>query len=167
MRSYNTKLTQCRLQEVLDYNPETGEFLCKGPTRGGVIAGTLAGCLCGDGYRRISIDNQVYLAHRLALLYMIGEWPDKDIDHINGSRSDNRICNLREATGSQNMQNNNKAHGRSKYRGVWWHKRGGKWEAAIKIDGKSVYIGLFLTEELAAKAYQQAQIEFHPFATKP
>jgi hypothetical protein len=78
--------------------------------RAGDVAG---GANNGDRYRRIRVDNQLYQAHRLAWLYMTGEWPSNGIDHINGHRADNRWANLREATQSQNMANGRRLHQRT------------------------------------------------------
>ena len=164
MREYNTSLTYDRLQEVLDYSPETGEFRWKVTTARSVKVGALAGYLDNNGYRKIRIDKEHYLAHRLAWFYMTGEWPGKDIDHRNGDPTDNRICNLREVTNSQNCQNSARSWGRSKYRGVSWHKGGKKWNAQISVDGQRMHLGYFPTEELAAVAYQEARRKFHPFA---
>src|SRR5260221_8009897 len=93
-----------RLRTIIDYNPMTGMF-CRKITRGNQIAGSEVGCM-HLGYRRISIDRKHYEAHRLAWFMTYGRWPEKQIDHINGNRSDNRIANLREANKAQNNRNN-------------------------------------------------------------
>ena len=164
MRRYNDALICSRLQEVLDYSPETGEFRWRVATNRRVKIGALAGCLNSKEYRKIRIDRQVHFAHRLALLYVTGKWPVTDVDHRNGITTDNRICNLREANRSQNNQNSMYSSGSSKYRGVCWSKNDRKWKAQISVDGSNKYLGLFATEELAAEAYRQAQKKYHPFA---
>ncbi len=80
------------------------------------------------------------------------------VDHINHNGLDNRKANLRPATKSQNSRN--KRLGRkntsSKYRGVHWHRRFGKWQAAIRINRKPIHLGYFKNETEAAKAYDAA-----------
>src|ERR1700719_1662744 len=103
-----------RLRELLSYDPETGVFRWLVRKRQNVKAGDVAGSFDGCGYCKISIDRRAYKAHRLAWLYMTGEWPPAEIDHINMNRADNRFANLRLATRHQNMANqrlyaNNKA----------------------------------------------------------
>jgi hypothetical protein len=164
MRKSDSTLTQSRLQEVLDYNPETGEFRRKVATSSRAKVGAVAGGLNIRGYWQISVDNEQYYAHRLAWLYMTGEWPDKGVDHRNGVITDNRICNLREASNSQNGQNSLYSRGCSRYRGVCWNKRKNKWLARIVVNGKQIFLGYFSIEELAAASYQEAQRKFHPFA---
>lgn len=164
MRKTNCNLTRERLQEVLDYDPDTGIFKCKVSRSRRVKPGDVAGCVNGHGYWRITVDYTSYWAHRLAWLYVTGVWPTLNIDHINGIRSDNRFGNLREATTTQNHQNSRFSCGRSKYRGVSWHKKANKWQTQIKINGKSHYLGLFDTEKDAAESYQSARRRLHPFA---
>ena len=79
------------------------------------------------------------------------------VDHINGDSLDNRRSNLRYATQSQNIANSKpRIGGTSRFKGVHWNKRAGRWAAAIKINYKSKYLGLFDTEQEAAEAYRQA-----------
>lgn len=98
-------LSQQRLHEILDFNPQTGVFVWKISPRENVKRGTVAGWHNGKKMRRISIGHKCYLLHRLAWFYVHGKWPDQ-IDHINGDRTDNRLKNLRPATNSQNQANN-------------------------------------------------------------
>ena len=100
----NGILTQVELKELLHYAPDTGGFLWR-KGRSNVVAGTRAGTPDKDGYVIIRIDKRHYRAHRLAWFYVIGVWPRAIIDHINRNPFDNRFCNLREATHSQNQHN--------------------------------------------------------------
>lgn len=101
-----TILTQERLRACLDYNSETGEFfwLAPNPNAHSIAPGQRAGWHNGKNAQRIGIDGKCYLAHRLAWLYVHGVTP-LQIDHINGDRRDNRLCNLRSADNSQNQAN--------------------------------------------------------------
>lgn len=115
-----------------------------------------AGGIDGKGYVRIGIDGGQYRAHRLAWLYVHGVWPKSQIDHINRNRRDNRICNLREATGTQNNGNMPARNVSSKYKGVGWHKETRKWRAFIRIKGKAIHLGVYNYEFDAHEAYMSA-----------
>ncbi len=158
-----TDLTAQRLRELLHYNPDTGIFT-HAKSRQGVIFGTIAGNM-ERGYLRIRLDKVIYYAHRLAWMYVHGEFPQDDTDHINGNRADNRICNLRPATRAQNMQNQIAARGNGKsgYLGVCWNRVNRKWEANIKAEGRPRRIGLFDNPADAHAAYVAAKKQAHPF----
>lgn len=91
-----------------------------------------------------------YLAHRVAWAIHYGNWPIRQIDHINGIRSDNRITNLREATVRANSINR-KRHREGNLCGA--NKCGNKFRARIRIGGKQINIGTFDTEQDASRAY--------------
>lgn len=84
-------------------------------------------------------------------------------DHRNGDGLDNRRANLRRATKAQNNRNRRKTIGYSKYKGVGWHEN--RWCAQIKVNGKKIHLGRFISEEDAARAYDAAaRREFGEFA---
>lgn len=141
-----SKITVEQLSSRLLYNQDTGEFhWVSGPN-----SGRLAGSIEPNGYRRIKIDGTRHYAHRLAWLWKTGEWPRGQIDHINRQKDDNRICNLREATPSQNRMN-------SKSSGVRFRPGLKKpYRAVIKVSGKSMHLGYFPTHKLARQAYLAA-----------
>lgn len=134
-------LTQDRLKSVLDYNPETGIFTWKVSNSPKGLKGRDAGSGV-NGYIRIGIDRDQYLAHRLAWFYVYGEWPTNQIDHINGDRLDNRIENLRDIERGDN-QRNMKLSQRNKIgiTGVYWSKTKDKWYVQISINGKRKHLG--------------------------
>jgi hypothetical protein len=150
-------ITAERLRQLLHYDPDTGVLtwlINRRGYNGGVRIGDVAGWISTKGYRKIRIDGREYRAARLAWLYMAGEWPKAEIDHIDGDRADDRFCNLREATASQNLANAPmRADNTSGFKGVSWCKRAGKWRAHIKINGKSRTLGRFATPERAFIAY--------------
>src|SRR5579872_763292 len=98
-------VTQERLKEVLIYSRTTGEFRWSQTPRSGVKAGAIAGNFSDPSCQRIRIDRKEYKAHNLAWLYVHGEWPRGELDHIDGDPHNNRLTNLREASHSQNLGN--------------------------------------------------------------
>lgn len=163
-----TKLTQARLRELLDYDPATGEFRRR-ISGGGVCQGSTAGSVRPDGYIVIGVDYESHLAHRLVWLYVYGELPENDVDHINGSKADNRFANLRAASRSENLANcRMRKDNTSGLKGVSFNKRGGNWLAQISIRGRQTRIGTFPSKEEAYAAYRQrATCEFNDFARVP
>ncbi len=157
MRKYRNDLTAGYIKGILEYNTETGDFYWREKLNKNTILGTIAGNIDPTGYIRIRINKKAYGAHRLAHLWMTGEWPDADMDHINGIRNDNRWRNLREATVQQNNRYA-KPSSKSGYKGVSYHKTKNKWEARI-------HYGLYDTKEEAALAYNEAaKLLFGEFA---
>lgn len=145
-------IDQKTLKHLLHYDAETGLFTWKNPPRGktkGQVAGTNS-----KGYVRIFIKGKGYLAHRLAYLYLYGSFPKKEIDHANGDRSDNRICNIREATRSQNCAN--KKTGSGEMKGCYWNGKRKLWIVQIKKDGIKKTVGRYKTADEAKKAYAVA-----------
>lgn len=80
-------------------------------------------------------------------------------DHVNHNGLDNRRSNLRDASVAQNNHNQRpRRTGSSSYKGVTWHRGAHKWQASIKVDGRTTYLGLFASEKDAALAYDQAAL---------
>lgn len=160
-------LTQDRLRQLLSYDPATGLFTFT-VTRGGIVAGSVAGSPDKGGYIRILIDGKLYAAHRLAFLWMTGSFPKHDADHRNGIRSDNRWSNLRPATRAENMQNYpTPVNSTTQLLGVSWHKQKGRWRAQIKKSGRKLHLGYFDTAEDAHVAYLAAKARLHEFQPSP
>lgn len=154
-------ITQEELQSKFNYDVNTGIFTRK-YTYKKLLAGTEAGCKDSDGYIIISFTNKQYKAHRLAWLYVYGEFPKYNLDHINGNPADNRICNLREANESQNGFNRKLGcNNTSGYKGVTFDKNSKKWQATVTIDKKLKYLGQFESLELAALVAKEARIKYH------
>lgn len=120
-------ITREKLHHLLDYDPASGVFTRKVSKSSNAQVGQVAGSVDKRGYIVIRIDGELYKAHRLAHLYMTGEFPPDQIDHINRIKSDNRWKNLRLANGSQNQMNSTRNDNTSGKKGVHWHKQSGKW----------------------------------------
>jgi hypothetical protein len=129
------------------------------------MAGDVAGCITKDGYLYIKFKKQAMYAHRLAWVYVHGVWPAQKIDHLDGDKSNNRIANLREASTSQNTQNQTHIRNTpSGLIGVCWNKACKKWQAAIRTGAVTKHLGVFLNREDAYAAYCQAKTVEHPSA---
>lgn len=152
-------LTQERLKEVLDYNPETGVFVRKVYSSWKAKAGDIAGYIQHNGYNSINVDAKPYLAHRLAWLYIYGYFPENTVDHINRNRGDNRIINLREASYQCQMRNRSGLkNNTSGIEGVSWSNWARKWIAAIKVNRKIHALGSFTDKLEAAYARYTAEV---------
>jgi len=115
----------------------------------------MAGCLDPNGYIYIAIDKKDYAAHRIAWIYVHGEEPSGELDHINLVKSDNCIKNLRIATHAQNCANRKRrSDNTTGYKGVYRER--GKYRSYIVVQGRNHRIGTFHTPEEAARAYADA-----------
>ena len=154
-------ITQKQLKELLDYNKDTGIFTWKKRTSNRIKVGNPAGNKHGNGYIEMCILKQRHLAHRLAWLYEYGELP-KLIDHINGNREDNRICNLRPASYAENAYNSKiRSDNKSGVRCVSWDEVRQSWEVRIKLDGKLKHFGNYKDLDEAAKVADKIRKEHH------
>lgn len=86
------------------------------------------------------------------------------VDHVNGDRLDNRRANLRLVTQAQNSQNHGARGGASLFRGVYWHSQRQRWMAQVKMAGKRHYLGLFDSEQAAARAAADFRRAHMPYA---
>lgn len=155
-------LTQAYLREILDYDAATGHFTWRKKTSIKVVVGKRAGAVNKAGYIVIGIHGTLYYAHRLAWLYVTGEWPAQ-VDHENNRRGDNWWTNLRLATHQQNVLNAKLAKNNTSGRkGVYWHHGASKWSASIMLNGRSNYLGLFESLDDAATAYMNAAMAAQP-----
>lgn len=155
-------LTQKRLKELFHYNSYTGVFTRIKSTSSRAIKGDIAGTTNSHGYLRFCVDGVVYLSHRLAWLYVYGEFPEGIMDHINGDRNDNRIANLRIVSLRQNALNRKiQSTNTSGIKGVSWCKEMKKWRAVIMHEGKHIHVGYFVEKTEAAEAIDKVRNEIH------
>jgi len=151
------------LRELYAYDAASGAITRKVRTGNTTHVGEAVGTLHSGGYIRIRIGGRagyLYYAHRVAWAITHGYWPQFDIDHINGVRTDNRLANLREATRQQNLANA-KAYPNtvSGYKGVNFHAKTKKWVASIRVRGERFHLGLFSTPKEAHEAYMARAIQ--------
>lgn len=169
--------TQARALEYFNYDPETGDLIFKLRPRSDFTApryvshlkavGTAARSQTVEGYIRTHIDGKYHTVHRIAWLIVYGEWveyPAFEIDHINGDRSDNRLCNLRKVTKSQNQRNaGQRVNNTSGVHGVNWKPKynskpgDGRWVARIWNGPRHVYLGSFQSLHEASIARKAAE----------
>lgn len=150
-----------RLRELLEYFPETGQWRWRVTNSMRAVAGSIAGYTDHRGYVYIGVDGVVYLAHRLAHLYMTGEWPPDQIDHENTNKNTNRWDNLRPATNQQNHGNMGKhKDNTSGFKNVYYRRgRRMPWLVQIMARGELFHIGTFATAEEADVAAGVARQE--------
>lgn len=109
-------------------------------------------------YASIRISGKKVLLHR----YLLNAKDGQFVDHINGNGLDNRMCNLRLCSLSENQMNRKKqSNNTSGYKGVTWNKNKSKWAVRIQFNKKSKHIGYFNCVKEAAKAYNDAAIKYH------
>lgn len=165
------------LRELLSYDPDTGLLTWKYRNRkwfknegsskswnsrhagkGAFTAPHNGGYKCGRIFRK------AYLAHRVAYAIHYGEWPEYEIDHLNGDRSDNRLTNLRAVSSKENSRNSSKRkNNTSGFTGVSWCKQLNKWGSHIRIDRKTLWLGRFdcKLDAIAARINANKKYGFH------
>lgn len=152
-----------QLRQLLDYYPETGLLFWRQRTgkwskRWNTLhAGQMAGTIGAYGYRYVKIYDHPITAHRIIWAIVHGYWPET-IDHINGRRTDNRLCNLRDVPLVINQRNQGRhitnASGRT---GVYWASGKKCWLASIKIKNVQTHLGYFDRFEDAVAARVKAE----------
>lgn len=162
MSNFNSTLTYERLTHLLKFDPQTGLFSWNNRPCGHCQTKPV-GYTPKSGYVVVMLDGVNYRAHRLALFYVNQKWPDGMVDHINGVRDDNRICNLRIVSRSGNGQNQRRAKAGSQSGVLGAHKHGKSgWRSSIVINGETTRLGTFRSPEEAHQAYLVAKRKIHP-----
>lgn len=159
-------ITLERAQELLRYDPDTGELFWLVRRTNRANPGTLAGY---NMYQRgkpiqvvVGVDGKLYGAHRIAWLLTAGAWPPECIDHVDRNPFNNKFSNLRLATRAENNRNRVKsARSTSGYKGVSYHKGNRSWSARIGHENKLRHLGSFGTPEAAHTAYCEAAKQLH------
>jgi hypothetical protein len=154
-----------QIREFMKYDERTGALTWI-KSRGRGRAGVVIGRVNKDGYLGVNFYRYSYLCHRIAWFLAKDSWPKNQIDHINGDKIDNRLCNLREATHRLNGENRRKPQPNNStgFLGVTVTKSG-KYQAQIAARGQRIYLGLFGTAEEASNAYLVAKRAMHEGCT--
>lgn len=147
-------ITQEQLKEILHYDPETGVFSWAINRGFKMKVGDKAGTINKKGYVMIYYKKKCYISHRLAWLYMTGDYPFV-IDHINGVRSDNRYVNLRSSSVLENNRNRGIGSNSSGCLGVSFVKN--RWYAYIGVGYKTKHLGSYINIEDAIAARKEAE----------
>jgi hypothetical protein len=147
-----------RLNQLLNYDPETGIFRWKIFRRWSAKVGDIAGFISSKGYRKISVDGVDFSAHRLAWKMFYNEEPNFQIDHIDRNKDNNKINNLRLVTNQENQRNVDlQKNNKSGFKGVYFNKKQQKWIARIGFNYKKINLGTFETPTDAYNAFIEAE----------
>lgn len=159
------ELTQSLLHQLVSYDKDTGIFTWLGKHSKKATFGKTAGSVNEKGYLVIGIFGRTYKAHRLAIFYVTGSWPERQVDHIDGNKRNNAYANLRQANNILNSENKRSPYknNRSGLLGVSPSKRG--WVAQIQVGGKKKPLGVFSDLLDAHKAYLSAKRSQHKGCT--
>lgn len=165
------------LRSILSYDPDNGNLTWKPrpldhfvsqrgcSTWNTRFAGKPAFTALSAGYRIGAVDYQTLKAHRVAWAIYHGEWPEGQIDHIDGDRANNQMVNLRVVDHQENARNQQRrADNTSGVTGVSYAQKERRWYACIRKDGRTIPLGTFVSKELAIAARQAAdqRLGFHP-----
>jgi hypothetical protein len=141
------EITKELLNDVFDY--KDGNLFWKKKISKKVNVGNVAGRSASGGYRMLGLYKKTYMEHRLIFMFHNGYFP-KEVDHIDGNKSNNRIENLRPATHMENLKNQKvRINNVSGHKNVGWAGREQKWRVRLAINGKDKHIGYFADRELA------------------
>lgn len=156
-------ITMKEISEIMSYDKETGVFTSK-VTRGkrkiGAALGTVSHCSCKK-YLSIPIGYKRYYAHRLAWFIVYGEWPDGEIDHIDGNGMNNKISNLRCVPRSHNARNMKLfATNKSGVAGVHFCNTIKRWVARIVVDQRTINLGTSRDLEKAVTLRKAAEVKY-------
>lgn len=153
MSKADCSLTHDYLKSILSYDPETGVFTWL-VDKNRTFIGDVAGYKTSKGYLATKIMGKQHRLHRLAWFYVNGAWPKFQIDHLNGIRTDNRICNLRDVEPRHNSQNRSAVNQKNKtgFAGVCQIGEN-RFSSTLMVDGKTYHLGVHKTPNEASAAY--------------
>jgi hypothetical protein len=154
-------LTFALAKEFFHYCPTTGELRWLKSRNNRCRVGERAGTLNVNGVWQLCFDHKTYFQHRIAWLYMTGDWPKQVIDHIDGDPSNNRWANLRDVSQSVNRQNLKRAAANNVSGLLGVFPLYGKWYCSIKLMGVNVRTGPFESAQLAHNEYLETKRLWH------
>ena len=156
-----------KANELFRYDGETGKLFWRKRVNSRIPATLEAGTLrAKDGYVNVGISGKLYPAHVIAMLLTLGSIPkNSEVDHINHIRNDNRLCNLRFVSRSENRRNQSVSSRNSTgHTGTYFDSDRNKFVAQIKVNGKAIYLGSYetLIEAVGARKAADKKYNFHP-----
>lgn len=159
-------ITQEYIKKICDYDPDSGIFkrILRQSWKGNWYqCNSIPKSTTAYGYLQMNVAGKPYLVHRLIWLWVTGEFPDEDIDHIDGDRLNNKWVNLRQVDRESNLRNMGiRAENTSGITGVSFAKDRNKWHAYIGIgDGERKHLGYFTEKEDAINARAEAEIKYN------
>lgn len=157
---FNDDITREEALQLIEPNFETGKLYWKVRRGGPAVKGGEVGSFVG-GYLKVKLKGKSYPVHRIMWLLAHGEHPDRFVDHINGDRVDNRLCNLRLVTKAENAKNRLATKGsKSGLNGVTWRKDSLKWRAYIRWDNRLEHLGSYDDFFEAVCARKSAEVRY-------
>jgi len=159
----NEVLDAVELRKVIHYDEESGVVTWRKKLGNRTKVGALVGSVNKhSGYIQVKIYGTQYQLHRLIWLYVYGQYPMGDIDHVNHVRADNRLVNIRDVTRVQNGRNQSlPSTNTSGVVGVYWHKTNKTWIAQIRVkDSGNIPLGSFAKFSEAVDARKLAEVAY-------
>lgn len=154
-------MTREELKNFLRYDPLTGLFI-RTVTAGGKPAGSIAGYKDPRGYIHIQVNGTIYRAHRLAFLYMTGEFPKYSVDHIDRNPSNNIWTNLRDIPSAENQWNKStKTDLNSGFTHITRRKNCKSWVVRLGKRHGEEHVGSFKSLDTAISALYDRLVELN------
>lgn len=153
-------IDQETVKKLFHYDAQSGMLLWRNGNGRNVKPWQQANSLNSNGYYAVKINGINYSVHRIIWLYVNGKFPNGDIDHKNRIRNDNRLCNLRDVSRTDNAQNISlPRHNKSGHIGVSWFKKHKAWTVYIKVNKKNKWLGCYknLNDAIAARKAGERQ----------
>jgi hypothetical protein len=155
-------IDQETVKKLFYYDADSGMLLWRNASSRNVKPWQEAKAPNGHGYYSVKINNKSYLVHRVIWLYVYGNFPQSDIDHKNRIRNDNRLCNLRAVTRTDNCQNISlPSHNKSGHLGVSWFKSHNCWTVYVKVDKKNKWLGYYKNLDAAIAARKAGEAKYY------
>jgi hypothetical protein len=157
---FNNDITREEALQVIEPNFETGKLYWKMRRGGPAVKGGEVGALV-ESYLKVKLKGKSYPVHRIMWLLAHGEHPDRFVDHVNGDRLDNRLCNLRLVTKAENAKNRRTTKNSvSGLNGVVWANDRQKWRSFIRWDNKLEHLGTYGDFFEAVCARKSAEVRY-------
>lgn len=142
--------------KLFKYDPVTGILIRKLTVSSRAVAGYKISTVNTAGYVVVRFESKLQYVHRIVWLMTYGSWPSREIDHIDGVPSNNKLENLRHVTRSQNLLN------KSVDSGTYWSHRDKVWIATIQVDGVKKHIGQHKVKSIAERMYRMEKLKHLP-----